>query len=813
MPDLLLELFSEEIPARMQRQAAEDLKRLVTNALVERNLLYEGAQSFVTPRRLTLHVVGLPAAQAHSHEERKGPRVGAPEAAIQGFLKSAGLQRIEDARVETDPKKGQFYVAVIEKPGRETKEAIAEIIPAIIRAFPWPKSMRWGNYRAGERLIGLVGMDAGMDPGTISDMATGRNTLRWVRPLRGIVCTLATQHDTAEIVHFDLNAHGLKSGDITWGHRFMAPQPIHVRRFDDYVDALHRAKVVLDADRRKAIILADSKNLAFAQGLTLVEDEGLLEEVAGLVEWPVVLMGEFESAFLDLPAEVIRATIRTNQKCFVLREGPAPSSVMAVPGPDPGIDPAIHGAPPGAKAEGALTRNSVDGRHKAGHDAGESGGKLANKFILVSNLVAPDDGAAIAAGNGRVVRARLSDARHFWQTDLAPLTGAKDKTAKPLDQRLEKLDRVVFHEKLGTQGERIARIEALARELAPRVGADSDLAARAAHLAKADLATEMVGEFPELQGLMGRYYAIAQGEDRSVAKAIEDHYKPQGPNDRIPTAPVSIAVALADKLDTLVGFWAIDEKPTGSKDPYALRRAALGVIRIVLENRTRVSLVDLFAASRNVWKADGNSAVSAGVQRWIEAKQPETTREIVRAAYDAYTASQIRDFFADRLKVQLREKGARHDLIDAVFALPGQDDLLMIVRRVDALGKLLETEDGKNLLAGYRRAANILRAAEKKDGAEAFAGKHVQTELAPPAERYLADVVASAGAAAREHAASEDFEGAMRALAALRAPVDGFFLDVTVNDPDRETRLNRLRLLNELREAMHAVADFSKVAG
>ena len=337
MPDLLLELFSEEIPARMQRQAADDLKRLVTNALVERNLLYEGAQSFVTPRRLTLHVVGLPAAQAHSHEERKGPRVGAPEAAIQGFLKSAGLSRIEDARVETDPKKGQFYVALIEKPGRETKDAIAEIIPAIIRSFPWPKSMHWGDYQSAERLIGLAGMDAGMDPGTISTTMTGRNTLRWVRPLRGIVCTLATQHDTAEIVHFDLNAHGLESGDVTWGHRFMAPQPIHVRRFDDYVDALQKAKVVLDADRRKAIILADAKNLAFAQGLTLVEDEGLLEEVAGLVEWPVVLMGEFEAAFLDLPAEVIRATIRANQKCFVLREAPA-SSVMA------GLDPAIHGA-------------------------------------------------------------------------------------------------------------------------------------------------------------------------------------------------------------------------------------------------------------------------------------------------------------------------------------------------------------------------------------------------------------------------------------------------------------------------------------
>jgi glycyl-tRNA synthetase beta chain len=828
MPDLLLELFSEEIPARMQRQAAEDLKRLVTGALVERNLLYEGAQSFVTPRRLTLHVVGLPAAQARSREERKGPRVGAPEAAIQGFLKSAGLSRIEDARVETDPKKGQFYVALIEKPGRETKDAIAEIIPAIIRSFPWPKSMRWGAASAKP------------------------DALRWVRPLRGIVCTLATQHDTAEIVSFEID--GIAVGDVTWGHRFMAPAPIHVRRYDDYVDALHKAKVVLDADRRKAIILADANDLAFAQGLTLVEDEGLLEEVAGLVEWPVVLMGEFEAAFLDLPPEVIRATIRANQKCFVLREAPAPSSVMAVPGLDPGIDLAIHGAPSGAKPDGPAARNGVDGRHKAGHDAGGSGGKLANKFILVSNLVAPDGGAAIAAGNGRVVRARLADARHFWRTDLAPLPDATDKGAKRLDQRLERLDKVVFHEKLGTQGERIKRIEALARELAPKVGADPDLAARAAQLAKADLATEMVGEFPELQGLMGRYYAIVQGEEPSVADAIEEHYKPQGPNDRIPVSPVSIAVALADKLDTLVGFFAIDEKPTGSKDPYALRRAALGIIRIVLENELRVPLIGPLRSSFHEYARTitdngsagfwGETENEAGEEIDVPARHSDQyafdrletiqlvaedgalilTRSLSHGGPELYSRigefSGYRDslptllaFFADRLKVYLREKGARHDLIDAVFALPGQDDLLMIVRRVEALGKLLETEDGKNLLAGYRRAANILRAEEKKDGAEAFAGKHVQTTLAPPAERYLADVVASAGAAARQHAASEDFEGAMRALATLRAPVDGFFLDVTVNDPDPQTRVNRLRLLNELREAMHAVADFSKVAG
>ena len=752
MPDLLLELFSEEIPARMQRQAADDLKRLVTNALVERNLLYEGAQSFVTPRRLTLHVVGLPPAQADLREERKGPRVGAPEAAIQGFLKSAGLKRIEDARVETDPKKGEFYVALIEKPGRETKEAIAEIMPSIIRSFPWPKSMRWGAASAKPA------------------------ALRWVRPLRGIVCMLATQHDAAEIVSFEID--GIASGDVTWGHRFMAPAPIRVRRYHDYVDALHKAKVVLDADRRKAIILAEAKELAFAQGLTLVEDEGLLEEVAGLVEWPVVLMGEFEAAFLDLPAEVIRATIRANQKCFVLRDGV---------------------------------------------------GKLANKFILVSNLVAPDGGAAIAAGNGRVVRARLSDARHFWRTDLAPLPDAKDTDAKSLDQRLEKRERVVFHEKLGTQGERITRIEALARELAPKVGADPELTERAARLAKADLVTEMVGEFPELQGLMGRYYAIAQGEEPSVADAIEEHYKPQGPNDRIPTSPVSIAVALADKLDTLVGFWAINEKPTGSKDPYALRRAALGVIRIVMENGLRLHLREPMAAafepigvSLEMSSSEGFDYVQYLTRHLSQDEIEDENLEIewdrgglkykAIEAEGATLSADLLAFFADRLKVYLREKGARHDLIDAVFALPGQDDLLMIVRRVEALGKLLETEDGKNLLAGYRRAANILRAEEKKDGAEAFVGKHDPALLALPAERALADGLAAVQARLAQ-LAREDFEGAMRALATLRAPVDAFFLDVTVNAADPALRLNRLRLLGELREAMHAVADFSKVAG
>ena len=700
-------------------------------------------------------------------------------------------------------KKGEFYVATIEKPGRSTRDALAEIIPAIVRAFPWPKSMRWG---------------AG---------STKSDALRWVRPLRGILCTLATPHDAAEIVPFGID--GLASGDVTWGHRFMAPEPITARHYDTYAEALQKARVVLDADRRKAIILADARSLAFAQGLELVEDEGLIEEVAGLVEWPVVLMGEFEPAFLDIPPEVIRATIRANQKCFVLRQ-PAPHSspVMA------GLAPAIHAAPSGANADGSALRNGVDGRDKPGHDMREGEGGLANKFILVSNLIASDGGSAIAAGNGRVVRARLADARHFWLTDLGSLSDYKDKAAKPLDQRLAKLEAlaIVFHEKLGTQAERVERIEALARELALQVGADVELAARAARLAKADLVTEMVGEFPELQGLMGRYYALAQGEEPSVADALEEHYKPQGPNDRIPTAPVSIAVALADKLDTLGSFWAIDERPTGSKDPFALRRAALGVIRIVLESNLRLPLTGPLNAA--VWGAlldiefareDEAGSVVQSLERRGFPKGPELD-EVVGAFSRAARRSPAPDdarlrettasllaFFADRLKVYLRDKGARHDLIDAVFALSGQDDLLMIVWRVEALGRLLEAEDGKNLLAGYRRAANILRAEEKKDGVGAFNRPHDPAALVLPAEKDLADVLAAAGAAARERAAREDFEGAMRALATLRAPVDAFFLNVTVNADDPALRLNRLRLLGELRDAMHAVADFAKVAG
>ena len=741
MPELLLELFSEEIPARMQRQAADDLRKLVTNALVDAGLTYEGAQSFATPRRLTLHIVGLPGGQPERKEERKGPRVGAPDGAIQGFLKATGLTSLDEAKKVSDGKKGEFYVAISEKKGRATTELLAEIVPSIIRNFPWPKSMRWG---------------AG---------STKPDTLRWVRPLRSILCAFGGPHETPEIIAFTLD--GLTSSDTTHGHRFMAPAPIRARRFDDYVDALVKAKVVLSADRRKQMILADAKNLAFAQGLELVEDEGLLEEVAGLVEWPVVLMGEFEAEFLEIPPEVIRATIRANQKCFVLRDA--------------------HG-------------------------------KLANKFVLVSNLVASDGGVAIAAGNGRVVRARLSDARHFWRTDLGPLP---DYVAdKLLDQRLAKLNAlgIVFHEKLGTQGERIERIAALAKALAPAVGCVPELAERAARLAKADLVSEMVGEFPELQGLMGRYYAEAQGEDVSVAQAIEEHYKPQGPNDRVPTSPESIAVALADKLDTLVGFWAIDEKPTGSKDPYALRRAALGVIRIVLENELRLPLAATinFSSERIEPDLAGKSTRSQTTIVDVQSGASYASIEIAGPTLGILRRARTADllaFFADRLKVYLRDKGARHDLIDAVFALSGQDDLLMIVRRVEALGKFLESEDGTNLLGGYRRAANILKAEEKKDGEGAFAGAHDPVALTLPQEHALAYALASAGAEARERVAREDFAGAMRALAVLRAPVDAFFLDVTVNAEDKALRLNRLRLLGELRKAVHAVADFSRIAG
>ncbi len=741
MPDFFLELFSEEIPARMQARAAEDLRKLVTDKLVAAGLPYEGAKAFVTPRRLALAVQGVPAKQPDVKEEKKGPRVGAPEGAVAGFLKSAGLKSINEAKIQKD-KKGDFYIASIEKPGRPAIEVIGDIIPDVVRGFPWPKAMRWGSGR-----------------------------LTWVRPLHSIVATFGPETEEPDIVRFAVD--GIEAGDVTHGHRFMAPEPIKVRRLDDYVRNLEKAKVVVDPARRAEIILADAKNLAFAQGFELIEDQGLLTEVAGLVEWPVVLMGSFDEAFLQIPPEVVRTTIRANQKCFVLRES--------------------------------------------------KNGKLAPKFILVANMEASDGGKAIIAGNERVIRARLSDAKFFYETDL--------KTR--LEDRLQKLSGIVFHEKLGTQVERIERIERLARELAPAVKADPAKAERAALLAKTDLVTEMVGEFPELQGVMGRYYAKAQGEDESVARAIEDHYKPQGPSDRVPADPVAIAVALADKFDTLAGFWAIGEKPTGSKDPYALRRAALGIIRIVLENELRLHITRIAAsASRPILarrhhislgkdqaEAEGIASrlVAEVLRRWADriASTAKGDTDAHVPDIDAVArelAADLLAFFADRLKVHLREGGARHDLVDAVFALQGQDDLVMIVRRVEALAKFLETEDGKNLLAGYKRATNIIRIEEKKDG-KSYTGTPDAKAYKQDEERALASAIDAAKQEASAAIAAEDFGAAMAAIAKLRPYVDAFFDKVTVNADEPKLRENRLKLLNEIREATAAVADFSKIGG
>jgi glycyl-tRNA synthetase beta chain len=718
MPDFLLELFSEEIPARMQARAAEDLRRLITNALVAAGLPYEGAKAFVTPRRLTLAVKGVPVRQPDVKEEKKGPRVGAPEGAIQGFLRSTGLSSIHEAKVAAD-KKGDFYLAVIEKPGRPAIDVIAEIVPEVVKTFPWPKAMRWGP--------------PSRQPGSLA----------WVRPLHSVVATFGPETEEPEIVPFAVD--GIKAGDETCGHRFMAPQPFKVRRFEDYAAKLEKAKVVLDPERRKEIIFADARNLAFAQGYELVEDAGLLEEVAGLVEWPVVLMGSFDAAFLAMPPEIVRATIRNNQKCFVLR------------------DPQMS--------------------------------QLADKFTLVSNIEAGDGGKAIVAGNERVIRARLADAKFFYDSDL--------KTR--LEDRLPKFKHIIFHEKLGTQWERIERIEQLAGEIASRpeffsgqVLSPDELkqeqdtyrrqVRRAAWLAKADLLTEVVGEFPELQGVMGKYYALAQGEDASVAVACEEHYKPLGPNDRVPTDPVSIAVALADKIDTLVGFWAIDEKPTGSKDPYALRRAALGVIRIVLTSSLELSPRGMF-------------------EMHVKRFRPEMSdTEMSTAGVDFV------DFFNDRLKVQLREQGARHDLVDAVLYLGSiEASIVSIVRRVEALGKFLDTEDGKNLLAGYKRAINIIRIEEKKDRRNynqwSDGSLYRQEE-----ERALARAI-EAAREGRDAVAGEDYEAAMRAMAQLRPHVDRFFDKVTVNVEDKQLRENRLKLLNEIREATRTVADFSRIEG
>jgi glycyl-tRNA synthetase beta chain len=746
MPDLLLEFFSEEIPARMQARAAEDLQKLITDRLVEAGLPYEGAKAFATPRRLALAVAGIPVRQPDVKEERKGPRVGANEKAIAGFLKAAGLSSIEQAKVQQDPK-GDFYLAVIEKAGKPAIEVIKDVVMATVVTFPWPKSMRWG--------------EASSTPGSLS----------WVRPLHSIVATFGPETEEPDTIHFDID--GVRSGNTTYGHRFMAPAPIKVRRLDDYQSKLEAAKVVIDAERRAEIIRTDAKTLAFAQGLELVEDEGLLAEVAGLVEWPVVLMGSFDKAFLDIPDEIVRATIRNNQKCFVVR--------------DP------------------------------------SRAKLANKFVMVANIEASDGGAAIIAGCERVIRARLSDAKFFYETDL--------KTR--LEDRLPKFEHIVFHEKLGTQAERIARIVALAGHLAPIVGADVAKAERAAQLCKADLLTEVVGEFPELQGLMGRYYAEAQNEDEAVAHAVEDHYRPKGPDDLVPADPVAVTVALADKIDTLVGFWAVGELPSGSRDPFGLRRAISGVVRLVLDNGLRLPLADLFLWSDievflDIKGAELNRQRNVLIRLQEEGGLSEESIQRVwnRLVDKAFAGARVReeaktakdrifgllDEHVDRLEAYCRTIGVRHDLVRAAFSIQLEDDLARIFRRVQALGKFLDTDDGKNLLTGIKRATNIIRIEEKKDN-KSYSGAPDAKLLNQAEEKELAAAIDVAKAEAGKAVAAEDFTAAMRAMARLRPRVDAFFDKVTVNVDDKALRENRLKLLNEIRKATRAVADFSKIEG
>jgi glycyl-tRNA synthetase beta chain len=670
MPQLLLELLSEEIPARMQAQAAKDLERMAREALAKEGFLPEAMTAFAGPRRLTLVAEGLPAAQPDRSDERKGPRTNAPDQAIEGFLRSTGLTR--DQLTERDG----VYFATLERPGRPTPAIVAEMVEQIVRGFPWPKSM-----------------------------VSGTSKLRWVRPLKRILCVF-----DGEVVAFDID--GIESGDVTEGHRFMGSKaPIRARDFDAYQDGLSRNFVVLDAEERKERIMDAARTLAFARNFELVEDEGLLDEVAGLAEWPVPVMGDMDPAFLDLPPEVIRTSMRVHQRYFAVR------------------DPAT--------------------------------GFLVPHFITVANIQATDGGETIAKGNAKVLTARLSDARYFWNEDLKV----------PLADRLEKLKGVTFHAKLGTMYERVERIAGLAAELAPFVRDDAETKAKAveaARLAKADLVSGMVGEFPELQGIMGAYYAQKQGLDPEIVDAIRSHYRPQGPTDDVPVQAVAATVALADKLDTLVSFFGIDEKPTGSRDPYALRRAALGVIRIVLQTRTRLAL-------------------------------------------RRFASDDLLAFFADRLKVQLREQGQRHDLVDAVFAL-GDDDLVRIVSRVDHLDRFLATEDGRNLLAGYKRAVNILKA-EEKAKRSVPTGEPVEMAAAPPEELGLINMAGHVQIEVEKALGREDFEGAMRELAKLREPVDAFFDKVLVNSDVPEERDNRLRLLMKVRDAMGRVADFSQVTG
>ncbi len=726
MAELFLEIFCEEIPARMQAKAERDLKDALTKGLTEAGLSIGEVTAMSGPRRLAVSVADVPAGSDDVSEERKGPKVGAPEQAVQGFLRGAGLSSIDEAEIRSDPKKGDFYVAKRTVAGRVTPDIVADLVPAIMQGFHWPKSMR-----------------------------TGRGEMRWVRPLQRIVCVF-----DGAVVPFDVD--GIASGNQTEGHRVHGRGPYTVTGLADYTKQLSgKGHVALTRDARRDKIDADAKAICAAQGLELVEDKGLLEEVVGLAEWPVVILGDMDPAFLELPSEVIQLSMRTHQKYFAVRD---PKS-----------------------------------------------GALAPNFVVVANIDASDGGKAIAAGNRKVLSARLEDGRFFWENDK--------KTG--LEAMAPKLAKIDFKKELGSVADKVDRVAALARELAPKVGADAALAERAARLAKADLTSEMVYEFPELQGVMGRYYASHEGEDARVADAIRDHYKPQGPSDAVPSEPVSVAVALADKLDTLVGFWAIDEKPTGSKDPFALRRAALGVVRIVLENGVRLRLNQVVTAT--LWKIIEDAGkldfqqfelilnkfvVSTELHNQFE----ESVLRETQPAIDL--TNELLAFFADRLKQYLRDQGQRHDLIDAVFAL-GEDDLVLIVKRVEALADFLGSEDGTNLLAGSKRAANILRAEEKKDKTR-FDGAVNEALLTAKAEKALFKAISKSAAASKAALEKEDFAAAMSALASLRAPVDAFFDgddSVMVNADDKAVRENRLNLLNQMREAIGTVADFSKIEG
>ncbi len=740
MPDLLIELFSEEIPARMQGKAAEDLRKLMTDGMVEAGLTYRGARAFATPRRLTLFVEGLSAGSPTLREERRGPKVGAPEKALEGFLRGAGVAR-EDLE-EREEKKGSFYYATVITPGRPAAEIVAEQLEKTIRGFPWPKSMRWG--------------------------AGG---LRWVRPLHRILCLLSDETGD-QVVAFEVD--GVTSGQTTEGHRFMGDGPFDVTSFADYETRLKRAHVILSADERAEAIWNDATTLAFARGLEVVEDRGLLREVAGLVEWPVVLMGEIGADFLNLPPEVLQTSMKEHQKFFSVR-------------------------------------NPGSGRIE--------------KFITVSNVETADHGATILQGNQKVLAARLSDAKFFWENDL------RVATAEGLTAWTARLENVTFHRKLGSQAARIARIAALARKIAPMVGADADLAAQAAEVAKADLASEMVYEFPELQGLMGRYYAQAAGLPDAVAAACQEHYAPLGPSDDVPTAPVSVAVALADKLDTLTGFWAIDEKPTGSKDPFALRRAALGVIRLVLTNGLRLHLDRLIDAQllRHQIAPAASDADDLKEELLAEIARHGVFGAAVRTIVDRFDGdgpdwiAQVRDhtpdtsddllgFLHDRLKVHLREDGIRHDVIDACLAMPNRDDLSLLVKRAEALQAFLGAEDGENLVQGFKRANNILTQAEEKDGVEYSYGAD-RKFAEDAAETALFDALDAAEARIAGAMEAEDFAAAMEAMAALRAPTDAFFEAVQVNADNQVVRRNRLNLLSRIRRTCLQVADLTRLEG